>query len=179
MIAAVVCYDNNYGIGFMGDTLFHCPDDMKHFKDLTLYENVIMGSNTYWSINNRPLKNRYNLVVSSKVDKISSFDAIVESVAEKVSFHTMDEIEWMLDVVREREFESDKFFVIGGGKIYSALLDKCDAIFATEVDYSYENADTYFPKFKETGNWELEECGDWLEYEGKRYRFCKYIRVNR
>lgn len=176
MIAAVVSYDNNYGIGFMGDLLFHCPEDMKHFKELTLYGNVIMGSNTYWSIQNRPLKNRYNLVITSKIDTISSFDKIVESVADKVSFHTIDEIIWMLERVQERGFEDDKFFIIGGAKTYESLLDFCDVIYATEIDHEFENVDSYFPNIKNIQKWGIEECGDWKEQDGIRYRFCKYVR---
>lgn len=177
MIAAIVSYDNNYGIGFMGDLLFHCPEDMKHFKELTLYNTVIMGSNTYWSIQNRPLKNRYNIVISSKVDSMSSFDQVVESVADKVSFHTFDEVTWMLDIIKERDFENDNYFVIGGGKTYESLLDYCDVIYATEVDYEFENVDSYFPNFKKSQKWGIEESSEWFEHDGKKYRFCKYVRV--
>jgi Dihydrofolate reductase len=69
MNAIVVC-DNKWGIGKNNDLLFSLPLDMKHFKELTLGKVVVMGKNTLLSFpNEKPLKNRTNIVVSSSLNR--------------------------------------------------------------------------------------------------------------
>ena len=46
MIAAVVCVDNNYGIGSKNDLLAHIPEDMKMFRSETGGKVVVMGRAT-------------------------------------------------------------------------------------------------------------------------------------
>lgn len=46
MIAAIVAVDENWGIGFNNSLLECIPDDLKHFKELTEHEIVVMGRKT-------------------------------------------------------------------------------------------------------------------------------------
>ena len=50
MISAIVAVDENWGIGYQGQLLEHIPADLKHFKELTLYNVVVMGRNTWESL---------------------------------------------------------------------------------------------------------------------------------
>ena len=53
-------------IGLNGGMPWHCAEDMKHFKELTVSHPVIMGRKTWESLGGkyRPLPNRDNIVVS-------------------------------------------------------------------------------------------------------------------
>ena len=69
----VVCYCNKNGIGRNNCIPWRLNDDLRHFRFVTTSnpENkniVIMGRNTWESISkeHRPLKDRYNIVLSSK-----------------------------------------------------------------------------------------------------------------
>lgn len=46
MISAIVAVDENWGIGYQGQLLEHISADLKHFKELTQYNVVVMGRNT-------------------------------------------------------------------------------------------------------------------------------------
>ena len=65
MYSAIVAVDNNWGIGYNGELLEHIPEDMKHFRELTEDNIVIMGRKTWDSLPTKPLPNRDNLIISS------------------------------------------------------------------------------------------------------------------
>lgn len=58
MISAIVAIDNNYGIGYKGELLCHIKEDLKHFKEVTSKNIVIMGRKTWDSL---PKKNHYQI----------------------------------------------------------------------------------------------------------------------
>ena len=66
----VVAVDTNGCIGKANSIPWHLPEDLKHFKELTLNQIVIMGRRTFESLPNGPLKNRLNIVISSQPDFI-------------------------------------------------------------------------------------------------------------
>mgnify|MGYP002717989031 CR=1 FL=1 len=45
---------------------WHLPEDLRHFKDVTLGHPIIMGRNTWQSLPKRPLPGRANHVLSSR-----------------------------------------------------------------------------------------------------------------
>jgi dihydrofolate reductase len=127
MKSMVVAYGNMREIGERGDMPWHrdLPADLQHFRQLTLGKSVIMGYNTYKSIG-RPLAERENIVVTSRhipcgVVAVKSLEAAYDRA----------------------EYDP---CVIGGAMLYAAALDSVDQIFATEVDGSFPDADTFFPE---------------------------------
>ena len=65
MIRAIVHVDKKWGIGKGNDMMFSLPKDMKFFRETTLNHTVVMGGNTLRSFpNQKPLKNRVNIVLS-------------------------------------------------------------------------------------------------------------------
>jgi dihydrofolate reductase len=97
---------------------FHYPDDMRHFKELTSGNVVIMGRNTYESIG-KPLPNRENIVISSldlNNKKIKQFKSIKDALLnEKLIL---------------REHSVDIWF-IGGARIYQEAMLYADEIHLT------------------------------------------------
>jgi dihydrofolate reductase len=88
--------------------------DMLHFKTSTINSNVIMGRRTFESMNETPLKNRTNLVVSSyNYDDVINCDSISNAL-------------------NSRDKDKDTWF-IGGVSIYEAGMDWADVIKLTVI----------------------------------------------
>ena len=127
-IAIVVAYDRQRAIGHAGGLPWHLPDDLRHFKALTLGQPVLMGRRTFESIG-RPLPGRANWVLTRDA---SWTHPGVDTVHD-----------WRGALDRHRE---GVLWVIGGGEIYRLALPDADRIEATEVDAQVAAADAWFPQ---------------------------------
>lgn len=127
LIAAVA---NNNCIGNDGTLPWHLPEDLKHFKQLTVGKTVLMGRKTWESIPERfrPLPDRKNAVVTRQADY-----AVPEGV---LRFSSLEDAFAAL--------ASDDVVVIGGADIYAQSMDKADRLFITHVDRSVDG-DAFFP----------------------------------
>jgi len=135
-------------IGANGKIPWHIPDDLKFFKRTTLGHIVVMGRKTYESLG-RPLPGRENWVVS----RAAAFGGVR-----------------MISDVREVVPPGDgrEVFVIGGAKLYAALLPQCREILLTRVSVDAEG-DTWFPAFEaDFDAGEIVQSGD--GYEIRRHR---------
>jgi dihydrofolate reductase len=121
-----------------------------------------MGRNTLETFpSGQPLKNRVNIVITSKKDyKVK--DAIV-----------VNSLEEAIEAVKT--YKSEDVYVIGGESIYRQLLPFCDVAHITKIDYSYL-ADTYFPNLDEMEDWVLAEESEEQTYYDLPYTFCRYER---
>src|SRR5476651_1496128 len=63
IVSAVGAISENHVIGKDNKLLWHLPNDLKHFKEITTGHSVIMGRKTYESVG-KPLPNRRNIVVT-------------------------------------------------------------------------------------------------------------------
>ena len=178
MISAIVAVDENYGIGYKGDLLFHIKDDLKNFKKITSSNDkenfVIMGRKTYDSLPTKPLPNRFNIVITRN-EKLYWDDIL--SPSEKFAYINLDIVKHNL--VNGYNLDKHDTFIIGGGEIYKELLPYCEKLYITKVLKSYENVDAYFPNIDEMSNWELESASDIKEEDGIRYQFCIYKNLNK
>lgn len=126
------------GLSKNGRLLWHIPEDIKRFKELTTGHPVIMGRKTWESIPEkfRPLPGRTNIVVT----KNKEFEAPGATVAESIESAFQ----------KAREKETDEIFVIGGGEIYRQAIEKADRLYLTLVETDAE-ADTFFPDYSDFG----------------------------
>lgn len=127
-LSAVVAYDKNLGIGKDNQLLWHLPNDLKHFKNLTSGKTVVMGRKTYESIG-RPLPNRQMIILTHNKDFHSEYAEVIHDLAELNNFIAPGE----------------EAMIIGGAEIYKLCLPYIEKIYATEVDAKL-NADAFFPK---------------------------------
>ena len=167
MISAIVCVDENWGIGINGDLLVRIPEDMKHFKEMTNGNTVIMGRKTYDSLPKKPLLNRENVVITNNFPDGSNLRIDEDGTA----FTRLSNIK---HVLRSKEIGEYNVFVIGGGQIYKELLPYCDKAYVTKVKHAYENVDTYFPNIENIPEWEIEYKSEIKEHNGVKYQFCTY-----
>ena len=70
MFSIIVAIGKNRESGKGNKLLWHIPEDLKNFKEITTGKTVIMGRKTFESIG-RPLPNRKNIVLSKNGDKES------------------------------------------------------------------------------------------------------------
>ncbi len=161
-VSLIAALDRNRGIGRDNELPWHLPDDLKHFKALTVGKPVLMGRKTAQSLG-RALPGRTNLVMSRQGTAPFAGMQVVESLPQAVA-------------VAETE-GANELCVIGGGEIYALLLGQATDLYLTWVDTEVE-ADTRFPAF---------DPGDWQEVDSQQhpaderhafaFRFVHYRRI--
>lgn len=146
----IVAVDKNWAIGYKNKLLVSIPADMRYFRDETTNKVVIMGKNTLESFpSSQPLKNRINIVITTKKDYKVKDSIVVNSIEEAL--------------ITAGKYKSKDIYVIGGASIYKQLLPYCDVAHITKIDYAYL-ADTYFPNLDEMEDWVLAEESDEQTY---------------
>ncbi len=145
-INLIVAYDNaNLGIGKDGQIPWKNKTDMQWFKEVTTGNGnnaVIMGRKTWESMGSKPLKNRYNIVVSRKL--LVNKDDYNNGNEDYCIVSSLDAA---IDLAKSKEFETA--FIIGGSKLYREAITKdiVDVYFEDPIhtglseDYEY---DTYY-----------------------------------
>lgn len=158
MITAIVHVDKEWGIGKGNDMMFSIPKDMKFFRETTMGHTVVMGGNTLRSFpNQKPLKNRVNIVLSR--GQVRDDCVIVRSYEE------------LKKELKARE--NEEIFIIGGGEIYKALLPYCHLALVTKVD-AVGGAEVFFPNLDEKENFVCINEGEPMEDNGYTIRFTTY-----
>lgn len=162
MLSIIVAIDENNAIGKAGRLLCHLPNDLKHFKQITLGSAVLMGRQTFLSLPKPPLPNRRNIVLTTQPD--FAFDG-VEVV------HSIDEALALVSSAQE------EVFVIGGGKVYSQMLPFAEKLYITHIHHRWDDADTFFPAIDYT-EWKQIQYEDHPadERHPYSYTFAEYIR---
>jgi len=164
MKSIVVAYDINRTIGREGQLpwMGKLPADLRHFKELTEGESVIMGRRTFDSLpeNFRPLPNRQNIVLSLSAQAIYGVQVA----------HSLDEA---------YSLAGDDAFVIGGAEIYAQALPTIDRIYATEIEHRTVNGDAFFPVLPQA-EWCIDDIQEFdADARNKyNYSFVTYIRRN-
>ena len=138
-------------IGNEGGMPWHVPEDLAHFKELTLGGTVVMGRKTWDALNPRfrPLPGRRNLVVTRDPSWSSEgAEAIHEIPSEG--------------------------WIIGGAELFAATIDHADRLEVTELDLDVPG-DTWAPPIG--ASWTAPETEWQTSSSGVTYRFRSYARA--
>ena len=137
-------------IGLNGGMPWHCAEDMKHFKELTVSHPVIMGRKTWESLGGkyRPLPNRDNIVVSHDPMYRAPGATVVTSLDDA------------LDMARQEAIPDDgldrsEIWIIGGAQLFAKALPFADKAYVTDLAATVD-ADSYAPDMAS-----LVEAGMW------------------
>ncbi|MGV0393890.1 dihydrofolate reductase [Corynebacterium riegelii] len=145
-------------IGNGEDMPWHLPEDLKHFKETTMGQPIIMGRRTWESLPVKPLPGRANHVLSSREPGEWSDGAYVST-----------------DLP---DLETDAW-IIGGGQLYEATLDEVDVIERTLIDVHPDVPDAkavHAPRIDDT--FTLASETEWLTSStGLRYKFQRFERI--
>lgn len=160
--------DKNWGIGKDNNLLVSIPNDMRHFRDLTVNKIIITGRKTMETFQNgNPLLNRINIVLTNN-DKCDIKNVNI--------VHSVDEALEKLNELYQKGYTSDDVFVIGGESIYRQFISYCDTAYITKIECEYE-ADAFCPNFDEMPDWQLVEQSDEQTYFNLEYDFRKYKKI--
>src|SRR5688572_12111094 len=155
LVAAVAA---NGIIGARGKLPWHIPEELKHFKKLTLGHPVITGRRTWESLKG-PLPQRENIVVTRTPGYQASGAAVANSLDAALALCAGEPVA----------------FVIGGTRLFADALAIADGMVLTEIQRDYEG-DTWFPKW-ERAQWKESQREAHTAQDGVRFDFVLYERI--
>ncbi|CAH0126327.1 Dihydrofolate reductase [Microbacterium oxydans] len=156
MVGLIWAEANGGVIGAEGGMPWHVPEDLAHFKEVTLGSPVVMGRKTWDSLPERfrPLAGRENIVITRQQDWSAAGARRAATVAEAVR-------------------GLDRVWIIGGAEIFRQVIGDADRLEVTELDLEVDG-DAYAPS---KVGWRLIDEGEWqTSRSGVRYRFLGYER---
>lgn len=144
----IFAIDSKNGYAKDGSIPWKNKDDMKHFRDKTLNNIIIMGRKTWESIGSKPLKNRINVVITSNL-YIESSEYRFSSLKEAIDFFS--------------DYDK-KIFIIGGKSLIVETINNYInlTIYVTRIrgDYNCDQFidDSIFNNFRIRGVENLDNC---------------------
>ena len=132
-VSIIVAVAENGVIGRDNDLPWRLSGDLKRFKAVTMGKPIVMGRKTFDSIG-RPLPGRANIVLTRDTNYSAEGIEVTNSLSEAIS------------IAQSAATKSDveEIMVIGGAKIYEAVLAEADRLYVTEVHTDVEG-DVRFP----------------------------------
>ena len=161
MLSTIVAIANGNVIGKDNKLIWHLPEDLKRFKQITTGKNIIMGRKTFESLG-RVLPNRKHIILCNDM----------KMTIDNENVEILDDIS-KLDKYINSEEEN---FVIGGATIYKLLMPYVNKLYITKINEAFEG-DVYFPEIKETEWKEIsKEKGLRNNENPYDYEYITYIR---
>jgi dihydrofolate reductase / thymidylate synthase len=153
-LTLVAAISKNNGIGKNNAIPWpHNAADMKWFQHITSHIEglhrsnvVIMGKNTWLSMNKRYLKNRWNIVISSTLTPITN-----SNIDDGPSFSICSNLMEAFREINKFQKYVGEVFVIGGEKLYYDTIGLAitETLYITHFKQNYE-CDKFFPKIKQS-----------------------------
>jgi len=154
-INLIVAYSNNYIIGNDNTIPWYYKEDLQYFRKITTETTdkfkkniVIMGYNTHMSISNNILKDRINIVITTK------------ELENKDTIYYVNSIGNALELCKKLIFDNiaEKLFIIGGESIYNSFNNQkyykvLDKIYITRI-YKDFVGNKYFYKLDDNFKFE-------------------------
>ncbi len=130
-IVLVAAMSANRVIGMDNCLPWRLPDDLKHFKALTLGKTIVMGRKTWESLPGL-LPDRQHVVITANKSYSAENAQVVNSLQQAIDITTEDE----------------PVMVVGGANIYAQFLPLADEMHLTLVDCEIDG-DAFFPAWDE------------------------------
>lgn len=149
-------------IGKDNELLFHVPDDLKRFKELSMGHPIIMGRKTFESIVTmlgKPLPGRTNIVVTR--------DEGYRHKGTKIA-HSLEQAFELAISEYPREIH-----IGGGAEMYKQALPHVDKLFLTLFE-SNQEGDSSFPEYEK--DFEEATRHGTREHEGLKYEWVDFER---
>lgn len=154
-IHLVVAVASNGIIGANGRLPWHLPEDLKHFKKVTLGHPVIMGRKTWESLK-APLPGRKNIVVTRQAGYRAPGAVVARS------------LEAALALCAGAPVAS----IIGGQQLFAESLPLASELVITEIHKDYPG-DTWFPDY-DRSKWKETQREAHAADDGTRFDFVVY-----
>src|SRR5258708_31640319 len=148
---------SNGVIGANGKLPWHLPEDLKHFKRLTLGHPIIMGRLTWESLG-KALPGRENIVITRTPGYAAPGAAVASSLGAALALCAGEPVA----------------FVIGGHRLFVESLPLAAGLVLTEIHHHYDG-DTRFPKL-ERSQWRESQREPHTSTDGMRLDFVLLAR---
>jgi dihydrofolate reductase len=155
-LTLVVAMDAQRGIGVDNQLPWHLPEDLAHFKRVTLDRPIIMGRKTFDSIG-RPLPKRRNIVVTRNRDWSHEGVEVAGSLQEALALAG-----------------DAQASIIGGAQIFGESMAIADRMIVTHIDAVYR-CDTFFPEI-DPATWDITAREEHRSGDGVGFSFVTYER---
>jgi dihydrofolate reductase len=159
-LSIIVAMAQNRTIGINNTLPWRCPEDLRHFKALTMGHHMIMGRKTFESIG-KPLPGRTTVVVTRNRELKIEGCLIAHSLEDAIAACAGDE----------------EIFVVGGAELYAQAMPVVDTLYITEIQQNVQG-DAHFPEFaKNTWHEVAREPHSQTEPQPLEYHFVTYRRI--
>ncbi|MBI1283814.1 MAG: dihydrofolate reductase [Thiobacillus sp.] len=128
-VSVIAALARNRVIGIENRLPWRLPEDLAHFKALTLGHPILMGRKTFESLG-RPLPGRTNIVITRNPGYRPEGCLVADSIPAAVALCK----------------DADEVFFIGGAELYAQAIPLADRLYLTEVDTEAEG-DAWFPDY--------------------------------
>lgn len=122
----IVAMSQNGIIGNNNQLPWHCPEDLKHFKNTTMGHPIVMGRKTFESIG-KPLPGRENIVLTRNSDFKHSDLTVINRP----------------EILDERA-QNEEIFITGGADIFKLFYPKIKTLHITII-HQDATGDIAFP----------------------------------
>jgi len=152
LVAAVAA---NGVIGRDGRLPWRLPEDLKHFKRITLGHPIIMGRKTWESLAGA-LPGRENIVVTRSPGYEAPGAAVASSLETALALCAGEPVA----------------FVIGGSRLFAESLPLAAGLVMTEIHRDYDG-DTWFPSYDRSA-WRATQRESHVASDGTKFEFVFY-----
>lgn len=159
-VSIIVAMANNRTIGINNTLPWRCPEDLKHFKSLTMGHHMIMGRKTFDSIG-KPLPGRTTVVVTRNTSLKIEGCIIANSLQQAIDVCAGDK----------------EIFIVGGAELYAQALPLADTLYITEIQQNIQG-DAFFPEFNNSKWHEISrDKRSQLQPQPLDFHFVKYQKL--
>ena len=128
-ISVIAALARNRVIGIENRLPWRLPEDLAHFKALTLGHPILMGRKTFESLG-RPLPGRTNIVITRNPGYCTDGCLVAASIPAALALCG----------------DAQEVFFIGGADLYAQAIPLADRLYLTEVDIDAAG-DAWFPDY--------------------------------
>jgi dihydrofolate reductase len=128
-ISVIAALAKNRVIGIENRLPWRLPEDLVHFKALTLNHPILMGRKTFESLG-RPLPGRTNIVITRNTNYRPEGCLVADSIPGAIALCA----------------DADEVFFIGGADLYAQAIPLAGRLYLTEVDIEAAG-DAWFPDY--------------------------------
>jgi dihydrofolate reductase len=152
-VSVIAALAKNRVIGIENSLPWSLPEDLAHFKALTLNHPILMGRKTFESLG-RPLPGRTNIVITRNPDYRPQGCKVAASIPDALALCA----------------DADEAFFIGGAELYAQAIPLADRLYLTEVNIE-PVGDAWFPDYDRSAFREVSresrrsEKGDALAFD--------------
>lgn len=158
-VSVIAALARNRVIGIENRLPWRLPEDLAHFKALTLHHPILMGRKTFESLG-RPLPGRTNIVITRNVDYRRDGCLVADSIPAAIALCE----------------DTDEVFFIGGAELYAQVIPLADRLYLTEVDVDAQG-DAWFPDYDRSAFREISrESHTGTKGDTLRFDFVVYER---